>query len=1185
MSTNLSNILYTEDFPKESDIDALEKQLDAQLAQLLSSPVQDTTSEDSSELTIKPLDPSSNEYKDIANSWSNRLGAGLDTTKALVNEGLGLFFDQVGADETAASYRRDAQQNIKDRQARPQPEISPSVTEEVPKIVEDFSEGEVLEALGKSATLTKGLLSEAIPSMSVTAGGFAAAKTLAPLVGLIPVIGGPLRLLTWAIGALSPGYLMMSGEGYKRAKELGADETSSKIAGNVAGVAGGALDFWLGGTIVNGAIKAVGRKNVINTIEKSATKEVAEEVVKNAEKYGTKETLQEILKSAGKVATVGGITEAGQVLSTELAAATAAGKAIDPKELTKQMIDEGALGVFGGGTLGGVSGAFGPMTRNAARKKLEKIKEEDEGLRLVETTVQNLDENPDNLDADTVQTINSDIVDRLVRRPISFLREKIDKFPLAGELYNEFANFYSRSHVVSGDYLQEISNIFNDVTQRYGKSFKIPFTKAIPKQLMDDIGRKLSNKKIDESKYKGEDGQKKLEFITELTKNSVQDEQGNVLEEAGPLRKLYDNVRQDLVNSGVDINYVTDYLGQSYKIPITGFGRRKAKKEMIRILQNNNAKNPAVRDALATHAVEIVENITEHNNVYTPDNTLNLFSNPEEGPTVPVSKKSFELERVIPPEVVEQLDEAGLVNNDAQAIISKYAINASRRMGIQELYNNFNDKLPQLGLTSSELKRVRDIFLGLQGNYKRIDGVSLRNLNEFATTFGYLTTLPFAGLVSVSEPFIVLSRVSPKHALMAAIKAGRVTLSKAIRSIRPKHKISELENEFNSMHQTADLALTDVIRDIGETSINKRITDAFFKATLLAQVTQFSRQMAYVAAKEQLQADLLLVNDEIVTGKTTPAGVSAIKRLREMGLRNIFSNRKRTIKGIKKPKALPKKATPKQKASFKKRMAKFEKDMEEMGQQILDEDNLSNVENQSLNWAKGNTDEAPMLIRTSLAKTVDEIIMSPNIVNRPLWMSNPRLALLAQLKGFMMVFGNTIGPKFWNDVIKPMSFVHQTRAGKKFKVPTVDLENTFKYALMFTLFVSAMYGLQTIKDAIRYEDEDDSPLKDLDEVETMFYFLKQSNILGAGNVFLNAAESQKYGTSVFGSISPVLGKVEQLMKAIYNLTDRRPRSLANWLSKNTPFTGALGTDRRADIPFVGTDDWEKILEELLKVTE
>ena len=46
-----------------------------------------------------------------------------------------------------------------------------------------------------------------------------------------------------------------------------------------------------------------------------------------------------------------------------------------------------------------------------------------------------------NLDADTVQAINSDIVDRLVRRPISFLREKIDKFPLAGALYNELANF------------------------------------------------------------------------------------------------------------------------------------------------------------------------------------------------------------------------------------------------------------------------------------------------------------------------------------------------------------------------------------------------------------------------------------------------------------------------------------------------------------------------------------------------------------------------------------------------------------------------------------------------------------------------------------------------------------------------------------------------------------------------
>ena len=31
--------------------------------------------------------------------------------------------------------------------------------------------------------------------------------------------------------------------------------------------------------------------------------------------------------------------------------------------------------------------------------------------------------------------------------------------------------------------------------------------------------------------------------------------------------------------------------------------------------------------------------------------------------------------------------------------------------------------------------------------------------------------------------------------------------------------------------------------------------------------------------------------------------------------------------------------------------------------------------------------------------------MAPNAINRPLWMSDPHLALVAQLKGFMFAFG------------------------------------------------------------------------------------------------------------------------------------------------------------------------------------
>ena len=211
--------------------------------------------------------------------------------------------------------------------------------------------------------------------------------------------------------------------------------------------------------------------------------------------------------------------------------------------------------------------------------------------------------------------------------------------------------------------------------------------------------------------------------------------------------------------------------------------------------------------------------------------------------------------------------------------------------------------------------------------------------------------------------------------------------------------------------------------------------------------------------------------------------------------------------------------------------------------------------------------------------------MSPNVVNRPLWMSNPNLALVAQLKGFMMVFGNTIAPKLYKDVIKPLSPVHRNRQGGiEARMP--NFEGTFRYGLTFGLLLSAMYGTQIMKDAIKYEDADDSPLDDLEDWELMFKLLQQSNLLGYGNVLISAVESEKYGQSFIATaLGPVATKAERLVKGLNALRDDRPRTLANWLARNTPFTGALSTDRRAEVPFVGTDAFEEYLESLLGMKE
>ena len=68
-----------------------------------------------------------------------------------------------------------------------------------------------------------------------------------------------------------------------------------------------------------------------------------------------------------------------------------------------------------------------------------------------------------------------------------------------------------------------------------------------------------------------------------------------------------------------------------------------------------------------------------------------------------------------------------------------------------------------------------------------------------------------------------------------------------------------------------------------------------------------------------------------------------------------------------------------------------------------------------LDFIEGRVTEPPRLFQQAMARFVREIIMAPNVVNRPLWMSNPIYASLALLKGFMFTFGLTIMPKIWRD--------------------------------------------------------------------------------------------------------------------------------------------------------------------------
>ena len=173
-----------------------------------------------------------------------------------------------------------------------------------------------------------------------------------------------------------------------------------------------------------------------------------------------------------------------------------------------------------------------------------------------------------------------------------------------------------------------------------------------------------------------------------------------------------------------------------------------------------------------------------------------------------------------------------------------------------------------------------------------------------------------------------------------------------------------------------------------------------------------------------------------------------------------------------------------------------------------------------------------------MGTVVDEVIMTPNAVNKPLWMSNPILSPVAQLKGFMMVFGNTVGMRFYKDVFQPL-YKGRLEAGE-----------IAKYAMMFTLLVASILGTQTLKNGIRYGD-DESPWDKLDGWEKIFNALLQSNIFGYGNAIVDTLRADRYGSSpIVSLLGPAAGKLNKLLQA-FSTGD--PDKIARALSRVTPF--------------------------------
>ena len=1101
-------------------------------------------------------------------SFGNVFMRNLNSSQQSWGEGVGVLAKTLGIpqlEEWSKTYAADQENDIREYGV---PKRTSSIMEGFGEVSKAYDDKGLGEAIYRSALLAKDMSAAALGGAAIPVAAGLAAVPVARALGA----AGPILLLAAPFIASFP---MGVGQVYDEAIKLGADDKAAQGYAIGAGAVIGALDRYSAGSMIKSLVQTAGKDAVIKSFEVELGREQAKNIVEKALAYtGT------AVKNVATKGTVPALTEAGSEALQEFVQAYAAGKAADKDlsdfdvvALRNRIIDAAALGFVGGKVIGTVSetlGAKGERDLAARAKELEEV----------QRTLSPLVADPENditaaysretgLTRDETLKTSRERLSGIFRRATTFLNPLANRDERGAEIQDMFMTYPDEINANIGKDSEEVAVFFEDLKRK----IKLPFQKAVPKDTQERLYNVLTNGTLDTDQrindaafairpFLGEVevdpttnkplkpiklGAKELSIFVEkgiippsleeaLARGKITQEQYNAFEaQIDPLHEEYkaraaaspsetSPILNSIVNSeqfasvngteiyqpqttglykkltdaGIDINFESGYLPRRYK---TGFLNRR---KMEAVLAKKLGKQAAA---------EIVDNIESNDGFYNNENTnFNVILN--QGRKATATEVAFEKSREFTPEIVKELDNAGLIDKNTEALLYKYVVDSNKRLKAKEMANILNAKVNSLikddKISTEEINHIKDIYNATQHKLNPISDKRLQGIQKYLLTGTYILTLPLAGLTSLTEPLIILSRLSPKYALFGALKAANNALRAGLRTVFPKIPLNEAEKAFRGILQGLDTVISERLGDIAGVTASKKISDVFFKTTLLTLVTQISRDMAFQAARVQMKDDLKTVRiAEGTDGKKTRGYLDARKRLLEQGIVN------------------------------------------PMGVNVQD-------------WAMGKTATDPQIIRKAMSKTVDEFIMSPNAVNRPLWMNNPWLASVTQLKGFAATFGNVIGGRMWREIFVPLT---------KGRIPAGEAA---RYALTFSLLVFATMFIQSLKDRIRYGDEE-SPTSKLDGRQQMFEALMNTNIFGLGTVGYSAMNAKRYGGDALSAIfGPLPARFARIVEASGSyVMNNKPRQLAREITNLIPVLSMIPQVK--DIKGSTTDSIEESL--------
>jgi len=440
-------------------------------------------------------------------------------------------------------------------------------------------------------------------------------------------------------------------------------------------------------------------------------------------------------------------------------------------------------------------------------------------------------------------------------------------------------------------------------------------------------------------------------------------------------------------------------------------------------------------------------------------------------------------------------------SNDTLKSIEDYLISATTRVASSEAFGG--DKANRLNESINILKEqnilddpTADKLWGLYDAYHHVykkpktegerAGVAAMKAVSTVTAVSYLG---LATISSWTEPAWIGQRVGWFNQLKAAPVAATYALNGMLRSIYQGGEGKAARSSFGRdlirlMGMATNPAMAEKVDKMmaGDRNI---ILNHYFRspaALFLTQYTNFVRVWTATAGLNMIQEQYV----KLSKGKLNKTqGALLDRELRENGLTR----------------------------------ADFKQVGELAGGKIYDKMLDDNFLDSTFVNSRGNTISVRDVLVPWMRKITTDVALEPQAGNRPLWMSDPKMLLVAQLKSFPILFGNTIARRInkkMNPEICSPDFLG--------KMGTIS-------AISAALAMAAL--AMAVKDAIKGVDKERGPL---DYVGGIGVPLVDTASIGGYAVGPWASLADNFITKATGTDGPIAGTADEMFNILLKAT-------------------------------------------------